>query len=240
MKFFIMRRKQLLEQNLNNDDKKNNKKIEYKASSKLDDEKVDINIALNTKLEKDKNKNKKDETQEILEKIEMLEGKIMEATNNEVYKTLDKLSFSAVTSPIKKTNVILKNVNFQYAVKLWDYLQDNFEDKTKSITEKKDYMDQGELKNLTDETFLLNYLILSKIDKKDEAETEVERKHINDNLVDLLVKKMVNIDDSITEEQIKNMVGQKFAVIKYKNMATIQEIQKIFKKHIDEYLEKIK
>ena len=33
---------------------------------------------------------------------------------------------SLVREPIRKTNVVLKNVNFQYAMKLWSYLRDNY------------------------------------------------------------------------------------------------------------------
>ena len=35
------------------------------------------------------------------------------------------------------------------------------------------------------------------------------------------------------------MIGEKYAIIKYKKTATMQEIQKIFSEHINKYLEKI-
>ena len=37
-------------------------------------------------------------------------------------KSLKKEGAAKVTHPIKRTNVILKNPNFQIAAKLWDYL----------------------------------------------------------------------------------------------------------------------
>ena len=38
------------------------------------------------------------------------------------YQTLEKQNVQLITPPLKKNNVILKNVNFQYAAKLWDFL----------------------------------------------------------------------------------------------------------------------
>ena len=49
----------------------------------------------------------------------------------------------------------------------------------------------------------------------------------------------MDIDNNLTEEQLKEMIGEKYAIIKYKKTATMQEIQKIFSEHINKYLEKI-
>ena len=46
---------------------------------------------------------------------------------SEVYKALEKEDVPLVQNPIKKTNVILKNVNFQYAMKLWDFIMDQLQ-----------------------------------------------------------------------------------------------------------------
>ena len=67
---------------------------------------------------------------------------------SETYKLIEKKHIALVTSPIKKTNLILKNVNFQYAVKLWNYIQTNIDDNAKHISEKQDYSDNEELKRL--------------------------------------------------------------------------------------------
>ena len=64
-----------------------------------------------------------EETKEILTKIEEVEQKILDLTSSEVYKVIDKKHITLIREPIKKTNVILKNVNFQYAMKLWNYLR---------------------------------------------------------------------------------------------------------------------
>ena len=122
MKMFIERRKSTLEQSINKENK-NDKTLDYKALSKTDKEKVEVNLSLNSTLNSDTNDNEK-ETKEILEKIDEIEQRITDLTSSEVYKVIDKLHISLVREPIKKTNVILKNVNFQYAMKLWNYLRD--------------------------------------------------------------------------------------------------------------------
>ena len=63
--------------------------------------------------------------------------------NSDVYKILKKLNVARVIPPIKKTNVILKNTNFQYAMKLWDYLQSHIAEDSKTIKFNKSYKDEG-------------------------------------------------------------------------------------------------
>ena len=236
MKMFIERRKSTLEQSINKENK-NDKTLDYKALSKTDKEKVEVNLSLNSTLNSDTNDNEK-ETKEILEKIEELGHRILDLTSSEVYKTIDKLHISLVREPIKKTNVILKNVNFQYAMKLWNYLRDNFDDKTKDIEENQDYMESGEKKKLFDETFMLQYLIMKTLDQ-DEAETEGTREEIKETILEQMINNLVNMDADISEEELNKMIANKYEVIKYKKMEAIKEIQNIFREHMDKYLSKV-
>lgn len=236
MKLFITRRKNTLEQNLNKE-AKNDKNLEYKALSDTDKEKVEINLSLNSSLNNNK-KDNEEETKEILAKIDELEQRIRDLTSSDVYKVIDKKHISLVREPIKKTNVILKNVNFQYAMKLWNYLRDNFDDKTKEIEENEDYMDQGEKKKLFDETFMLQYLILKTLDQ-DEAENEGTKEEIKETILEQMVNNLVDMDQDLTEEELNKLIANKYEVIKYKKMEAIKEIQKIFRDHIDKYLTKI-
>lgn len=236
MKLFIDRRKKTLEENMNKENK-NDKQLDYKALSETDREKVEINVSLNSSLN-DQKQNSQEETKEILRKIEEVEHKILDLTSSEVYKVIDKKHITLIREPIKKTNVILKNVNFQYAMKLWNYLRDNFEDQTKDIEEKQDYMEQGEKKKLFDETFMLQYLILKTLDQ-DEVETEGTRQEIKETILEQMVNNLVDMDTDMTQEELNSLIANKYEVIKYKKMEAIKEIQKIFKDHIEKYLNKI-
>lgn len=243
MKFFLSMKKKSLEQ-VQNAGNKNNKKIEYTGSSKISNEKIDINMSLNTQMcTEKKSKDKEEEPDELLLRISNLETRISDLTNSEVYKVIDKKHIALVREPIKKTNVVLKNVNFQYAMKLWTYLRDNIEDRTKSSKEKKNYEDKGNLKNLMDESFFLNYLIVSTLNKSKDKEnieqTQEKQKEMQEIVISKMLEKVMSMNNELSEKQLEDVIKEKYAIIKYRNQANIQEIQKIFNKHIDKYLEKI-
>ena len=235
MKLFIDKKKNAIEEREEVEDK-NDKKIEYKGTSKLRGENVDISITLNTSLEK-----KKSGKQLMLERIAKLEDQIKDITYLETYKILEKKRIALVRSPIRKTNLILKNTNFQYAVALWNYMQENLDDKTENISEKQDYEDKAELRTLVDETFLLNYLVASTLDK-DKAEDENERedqKEIIAQTTESMLQKIAELNSDMTEDEFKKMIADRFEIVKFKSMASADEIQKIFKEHIAGYLKKI-
>ena len=127
-------------------------------------------------------------------------------------------------------------------MKLWSYLRENMDDKTSKTDEKKNYDDEGDLKGLMDDSFFLNYLIMNTIDKdkEDEVENEEKKQETQNIIINKMLEKVISMDTDISMQDLKNMVGEKYAVIKYRNQASLQEIQNIFTKHINKYLEKIK
>ena len=222
----------------NNTEEKDNKMLEYSATSTVEDEQIEVNLSLNSKLVPNSGKDT-EELSTIIAQIDEIEKKIQGLQSTEVYKTLAKEHVLEVREPVKKTNVILKNVNFQYAMKLWDYLRDNFEDKDTSTEEQKDYMDNGNLKKMVDETFLLHYLTMKTLDNDDIEEKKDTKEEMQKNVVDQMIDKMLEINENLSEEQIKNLIAAKYEVVKYKKLAVIQEIQKIFRDHIKSYMKKI-
>lgn len=228
MKAYIARKKQKIN---SKSSLKDNKDLEYISSTEIGKEKVNINMKLETKLNNDNSNN-----DEILERIESLEQKINTLTYNDVYKTIDKKHISLVTSPIKKTNLIMKNVNFQYATKLWDYLQSHVDDDIK--VEKKDQVITNDIKikEYLDEIFLVGYLALKSID----CETTEVKQEITERLTGTMVQTMMELNSNLTEEQLKNMVSEQYSKVKYLNIANEKEIRNKFKNSIDKYLDKIK
>ena len=240
MKIFINRRKEFLMQEegiKNEENNRDNKELEYKATSRVRDENIDINVQLNSKIDSEK-ESKEQNAQKILEEISKLERDIMALETSDVYKTIDKLHVSLVREPVKKTNVVLKNVNFQYAMKLWNYLRDNFDDKTIKIDENKDYNDESELKKMIDESFLLQYLTLKTLDD-DKIESQDTRQEIQEVILEQMVDKMLEMNVELTEGQITKMLAGRYEVIKYKKLKILQEIQKIFRKYIDKYINEV-
>lgn len=236
MKYFVNTRKDSLLQPISTENKeedKNNKQLEYNAKSKLNDEEVDINVSINSKLDSE-SKDSKEKNKSLLMRIEELERKISDIESTEVYKILDKANVTLVKDPIRKTNVVLKNVHFQYAMKLWEFLKANFDEQTIESEDNKDYMDNGQLKKMMDEAFLLQFLAMKTLDE-DNMEKQDTKKEIKGVILEQMLDKMLDVNEDITEEQLRQMVAEKYEVIKYKKMAVLQDIQKIFKKYIDQY-----
>ncbi len=238
MKSFIARKKSM-NQVQESSTLKDNKTLTYNATSKIGDEDVKINMQLDSKI--DNNNPVKDESGlSVNDRIEKLELQITDLTNSDVYKNLARLHVALVTSPIKKTNVILKNVNFQYAVKLWNYMQENIDGKSKRIQDTKTYQDTGDLKNYIDESFLLNYLAMDTLNKKnvDEKKKEEIKEQANQRIVNTMLDQMLSIDENLTEDELKNIVIKQYEVIKYKNITNIKSLYNIFNKQLDKYLTK--
>lgn len=242
MKFFISKKKKTIEQfSGENGGNKNSKRIEYNGTSKASNQKVNINLSLDTAIDTEGEAKAENDTTQLLERIERLEVRISDLTTSDVYKVIDKKHITLITGPIKKTNVVLKNVNFQYAMRMWTYLQENLEDKTQNINEKSDYEDSGELKNLIDDSFYLQYLIVNTLDKEQEEELKdyEKEKQVQEIVISKMLEKVVDMNSDMTKKELQSMVGEKYAIIKYRNMVTMQEIQKIFTKNIDNYLNKV-
>ena len=233
MKFYIDRKKRnLVEESYSKDDKT----LEYNAKSNIGKENIDITMTINSK--KNDKKNSKDESGlTISERIEKLETQISDLTSSSVYQTIDKKHISLVTSPIKKTNVILKNVNFQYAVKLWNYMQSHMEDDTTKDKGANDYYDDGKLKKLIDESFLLDYLVLDTIGKE---ESKVDKKEVTEKIVGNMIEKVITIDSSIDEKKIKEIIDKQYSIIKNKTVVNEKQIEELYKKYMDKYLEDIR
>lgn len=213
------------------------KNFDYQAQTVVGQEKVNININVDSKVMQKKDDGNKD-GKTILQRIEHLELQISDLTSSEVYKVLAKLHVGAVMSPIKKTNVILKNVNFQYALNLWNYMQEHIQDENSRTKSSKKYEDNGELKKYMDESSLFSYLALNSLnnDELDESLTNNEVEEITDKLID----KIVALNGELSEEKLEEMIGNKIIVARQKNMANLNEIKNIFARHIDKCLEKLK
>lgn len=69
-----------------------------------------------------------------------------------------------VTHPLKSTLVLLKNVNYKQAVKLWNYLNNNYEIKNKIQVKNTIKDDSSEYKTWIDEIFFLKHVVFSELE----------------------------------------------------------------------------
>lgn len=227
--FISVKKKKLLDGSYLKDDKA----IQYKAASMVGQEHVTMDLTIKTSLHTKKSDGSKNGIS-LAERIDKLEQQLVDFKCSEVYRSLQRAHAALVRPPIKKTNVILKNTNFQYALILWNYIQDHFSDDTKRDRKDKNYEDESELKGFFDDTFLLNYLALCTLNKD-----EYSTKNAKEKVIKQVIQKIIDLNASLTEDELKDMVGEQFTMVKYRNNATMDGISKVYRKHIDKYFNKI-
>lgn len=210
------------------------KKAKYTAKSNIGREQVFVELNYTSTLSEKKGVQGE---QPLEKRLQRLDDDISMLCSTEVYKTLKKLHVARVIPPIKKTNVILKNTNFQYAMKLWDYLQNHVADDTKIIKSNKKFEDNGILKEYIDNTFYLNYLAMDTLSETDN--NKQKKMEVIEEMTDNLIQKIVELNIDMPLQTLKEEIGDKIAIIKYKKEASLMEIQNIFSQHIKSYLEKI-
>ncbi len=227
--FISIKKKALLEGSYLKDDKS----VQYKAASMIGQERVSIDLSIKTSLHTKMDDGSKD-GMTLAQRIEKIEQQIVDLKSSEVYKSLHRAHVALVRPPIKKTNVILKNTNFQYAVILWNYLQEHAGDDSKRDKKDKKYEDESELRGFFDDTFLLNYLALCTLNKD-----EYSTKNAKEKVMKQVIQKIVDLNASLSEEELKDMVGEQFTLVKYRDNATFEGISKVYRRHIDKYLNKV-
>jgi predicted component of viral defense system (DUF524 family) len=215
------------------------KKCEYHGASKVGKENVNINISLDSRVVA-RSSDGSNENGTLAERIEKLEWQIKDLMNSDVYKSLARAHVARTIPPIKKTNLILKNTNFQYAMKLWDYLQNHVANDDKKVKSNKKYDDDPTLKAMFDDTFLLNYLIVNSVTPEENNNLkDSEKTKAIEEITDNLINKIVEINSDLPIEKLQEQIGQRLAIVHYQKEASLSEITKVFKKNIEKFNNRI-
>ncbi|NLA33134.1 MAG: DUF2357 domain-containing protein [Mollicutes bacterium] len=205
---------------------RNDKLVHYEGQTRVGKENITVNMMLKSSLADDMGEGS------LEGRLERLEMRIMDLMNTDVYKTIDKLRVSLVTSPIKKTNVILKNNNFQHAVKLWNFLQAEMEDKSSISKGEETLSDAETLKELMDETFALNYFILNTIEDKEAQEVKDLKQEV---IINNLIQKLIVTNEKLTKKELNDIINEKFQLVKDQTLAGEKEIRKLLLLAINDY-----
>ncbi len=207
---------------------KDNKNIEYTSTTMVGEEQVDVNINLKTHLDTSLEVNKK-----LYTRIKNIQDLIKDLKYSELYRALEKEDVPLVIPPIKKTNVILKNVNFQYAMELWNYIVININVNNDVQQKNRNYLDSGQLKKFIDESFFLDYLTISTLNDED-----VEKKLTVEKTISRLLDKIIDLNPELTKKELQEKLGAEFDKAHQRRTAAKTDIEKIFRKYIDKFLEK--
>ena len=212
---------------------KDDKKLKFSGTTRVGKTKYEISINLTSSLDSSVSQDE-NSLENVMARIEKLENRITDLTSSEVYKTINKLHIALVTSPIKKTNVILKNTNFQYAVKLWNYMQEHMNADMDNIKDSKSEKVEGKVKKYSDEVFLLEHLILESYINSDTKKTKKQKKEVSKKIVNSMLQRLLEMD-SIDKKEILDLIDKYYTVIKYKSVVNDKEIFDKFKTAIKNY-----
>lgn len=214
---------------------KNEQKANYQAEIKYKKEKIKVdfnyNAETNTSVKKSAG---------IAQRIEDIKKKLKDLKTTTVYQLLDSKRVTLVKSPIKMTNVLLKNVHFQYALKLWNYLSDQMEIKDKSVKANKEFEEKGIAKKLVDENMYLMHLIFKNNNAaeklKGQRKSAIEDNQAKKELTDNLIEKIIELNPDLSDKELKQMIADKLIVMKTRKLISLKPIEDRFKESIDKYM----
>ena len=218
---------------------KNYQKAQYHAEAKLKKEKVKINFDYITELSTVAKK--QDETLERIKEVKK-SLKMLKAT--ELYQILASKRITPVKAPLKMTNVLLKNVNFQYAVKLWNYLSEQMEMKNKSEQLGKEYEEKGISKTLVDEDVFLMHLIFKNHEAqekiKGQKKNAIEDKNIRKELTDAMIERIIELNPDLSDKDLRQLIADKYTEIKTRKVISLKPVEDRFKERIEKYMNQVK
>ena len=218
---------------------KNYQRAKYQAEAKLKQEKINVNVDYFAEITTGAKK-----TAGTTERIKELRKSLKMLKATELYQILASKRVIPVKAPLKMTNVLLKNVNFQYAVKLWNYLSEQMEMKNKSEKLSKEYEEKGIAKSLVDEDIFLMHLIFKHQDeqekRKGQKKTAIEDKSMAKELTDALLERIIELNPDLSDKELKQLIADKYMTIKTKKVISLKPVEDRFKERIDKYMKQVK
>lgn len=217
---------------------KNYQKAKYEGTTKINKERIKVNFEYVSEEVEEQSKSRENE-----DKIKQLKKGMALIKATELFKLLDSQRIVLVKSPLKMTNVLLKNVHFQYCVKLWGYLNSHLDAQTKALKAQKEYEEKGLAKELIDEDFFVKYLIFNSINFQSSNSKKLKNSLLDDKerkeLTDKLIEKLININPEMTDQDLKKIIAEKYISYRSKKDISLKPLEDEFNKRIKEYLEKI-
>lgn len=200
---------------------KNN--LQYEANTKVNGETLKISLQLDdvTHMIQEHAGSKGGFSFE--ERIRNLKMQIDSFFGYELMVILAKLHVPPVRSPIRKTNVILKNPNFRKAEELWNYIQ-SFESKDKRRKEKKEFFDCGALKDEYDQAFLMTFIANKNLISRAHGVTESS---VIQQMSQRLIDNLMETDPDLTEDRLAEIFHQQILTVKEKNEYKKERIHRI-------------
>ncbi len=201
------------------------KDLVYSGNTKVGNDDINFSLVFNSI---DKNEKKADTGKANMsfdDRIKKIKTQLDGFSASELMVTLNRLHVAPVRSPIRKTNVILKNPNFRKAEELWNYIQ-SYINKDKNDKDVKDYFDTAYLKSEYDQAILMTYIANRALTDNIE---EVSETRMLSEVVDRLISNLLDSDDNLTEDELKDIFIKQIKAVKKSNNEKSRVIMKTFK-----------
>lgn len=200
--------------------------VTYEAENNNKNGKVNITLRLASKNSEEIKVEKKD-GHDIETRIEHIKDVLAAFRGSQFIKNLQ--ASQPVRSPIRKTNVILKEPNFIKALDLWEYLESNAIKPITTITNEEIDRSQ-EIKNEYDLTFFLQNAALKL--NKDESYDKV--KVIEDLSIEEVLKKLI-FNKDMSEKEVKSFINKEIKKVLTIKRLEEEKVEKVFVDFIKDY-----
>lgn len=193
-------------------DTHNEDSFTFNSKTKADGEEISFNFMLDAKTDRSSG------LEEFEAKSEIVMNNVKSWRDSLLYKTLKKEKAPAVSDPIKRTNVILKNPNFQMAANLWDFIH-NFSIDAHTIENNRDVYNQlpTVFNDKVNNTFLCFYYIMKYTCAKNNYQKDIYNKELNKLFLKDIkenIRSLANGDDALTKEDLVNLVTSEYDIVK--------------------------
>jgi len=237
---FIMKKEEELKNFKFND----SKLLEYSATSKTDFEKINIELRINSESFSNEKPNPKfdEEIKVAKARIKRIKDYIRSWNTSLLFKELERAHISLVNPPIKKTNILLKNPNFQIGLRLWDYLQKYDMQEKNIIRPDMEQTGKNPLQDFIDHSFLIDYFVLDSISKRKKEQKEKMSKYailLLTEEIQRTIRLLNNMGIDVDDESILNMLAKNLKEQKNEKLIGADDVKKKFKNAMDEYLERM-
>ena len=193
-------------------DTHNEDSFTFNSKTKADGEEISFNFMLDAKTDRSSG------LEEFEAESEIVMNNVKSWRDSLLYKTLKKEKAPAVSDPIKRTNVILKNPNFQMAANLWDFIH-NFSIDAHTIENNRDVYNQlpTVFNDKVNNTFLCFYYIMKYTCAKNNYQKDIYNKELNKLFLKDIkenIRSLANGDDALTKEDLVNLVTSEYDIVK--------------------------
>ena len=197
--------------------------VTYEGIMKQNDEEVKVKVDLESKINNEVDASK--DGHSLAQRIEHIRDVIGAYQNSTFIKSLKECT--PVRSPIRKTNVILKEPNFMKALDLWEFLEKESIKPAMEITKKSEEIKDNNVKELFDLAFYIQNDSLKDENALEEVEFDIGT-----------ISKLVNdfvFAGEISENDFKKLVNKEFKEAKKRKAKEENKVAAIFDKFIDSF-----